>query len=695
MAVVASIPTLATYLQSGYWAYSNYDGTQPRHWGSTSISVNVNALTAAEQILVGGALSMWASVAPLTFTYTGGAANITFNHNGAGLVANTTDTTAVVGQLYQAETVDISTGWYNNDGGYSDGLTGTYSYVFQTYIHEIGHALGLGHEGPYNNSATYGTDNIYTNDTWQYSIMSYFDQSKYNGGIKDYVISPEMADIYAIQQIYGANNSTRTGNTTYGFNSSAGPIFDFASYTGQGTPAFTIYDSGGNDTLDASGYSQDQTINLNYGSWSSIGGYINNIGIYITTSIENAVGGTGNDLIIPNGALVSTLAGGGGDDTFQGTTYELTEDTITDMNVGDRINFTNGVLDSINPTLNGTTLTYAGGYTITLSNNPIGHFAVGDNPLSGVDLRLMQSTPMSDFSDDGRSDILWRSSGGALADWSMAGSAITSSQLLSAAPGASWSIAEIADFNGDGHSDILWRDTSGALVDWSMNGGTIASSQVLGAAPDASWSIAGTGDFDGDHHADLLWRNTDGRLAEWSMNGGTIASSHFVGASPDASWSVAGIGDFNHDGTSDILWRNANGTLAEWSMSGGAIGSSQLVNAAPGASWSVAGVGDFFGTGHSDVLWRNTDGTLVEWLMDGAQVAFSVTINAAPDSSWSIVEMGDFNGDGRSDILWRQSTTGQLAEWQMFGVNILTSQLLSAAPDGSWQTQAKPTDSVV
>jgi hypothetical protein len=43
-------------------------------------------------------------------------------------------------------------------------------------------------------------------------------------------------------------------------------------------PALTIYDSGGNDTLDCSGYSAAQTIDLHAGAFSSIGGLVNNIG---------------------------------------------------------------------------------------------------------------------------------------------------------------------------------------------------------------------------------------------------------------------------------------------------------------------------------------------------------------------------------------------------------------------------------
>jgi len=52
-------------------------------------------------------------------------------------------------------------------------------------------------------------------------------------------------------------------------------------------PALTIYDSGGNDTLDCSGYSAAQTIDLHPGAFSSVGGLVHNIGIALNTTIEN------------------------------------------------------------------------------------------------------------------------------------------------------------------------------------------------------------------------------------------------------------------------------------------------------------------------------------------------------------------------------------------------------------------------
>ena len=186
---------------------------------------------------------------------------------------------------------------------------------YQTYIHEIGHALGLGHQGPYNGSASYSTNAVYANDTWQYSIMSYFSEPNYSGSSYRYVVTPQMADIYAVALMYGAATSTRTGDTVYGFNSNAGAVFNFGNYTS--APALTIYDSGGNDTLDCSGYSAAQTIDLHAGAFSSVGGLVNNIGIALNAVIEKAIGGSGNDTLIASNTG-STLSGGGGNDTLIG-----------------------------------------------------------------------------------------------------------------------------------------------------------------------------------------------------------------------------------------------------------------------------------------------------------------------------------------------------------------------------------------
>ncbi len=307
---VASIATLADYLVNGFWQYNS---TIAHHWASNTITYNITGLNSSEQFLALTAMQAWSEVANISFVQTTGAANITFTHNGTMQAYASGSWTG--GGAIISQTVNISTDWVTTDGGAYDGKTGIDSYAYQTYIHEIGHALGLGHQGPYNGSGSYSTDAVYANDTWQYSVMSYFSEPNYSGSSYRYVVTPQMADIYAVASLYGAATSTRTGDTVYGFNSNAGAVFNFAAYTS--APALTIYDSGGNDTLDCSGYSSAQTIDLRAGAFSSVGGLINNIGIALNAVIEKAVGGSGNDTLIASGAAC-TLSGGNGSDTLMG-----------------------------------------------------------------------------------------------------------------------------------------------------------------------------------------------------------------------------------------------------------------------------------------------------------------------------------------------------------------------------------------
>jgi serralysin len=307
---VASIATLADYLVNGFWQYNS---TIAHHWASNTISYNINGLNSAEQFLALSALQAWSEVANITFVQTSGSANITFTHNGT-MQAYASGSWYGSGAI-ASMTINISTDWVTTDGGANDGKTGIDSYAYQTYIHEIGHALGLGHQGPYNGSGSYSTNATYANDTWQYSIMSYFSEPNYSGSSYRYVVTPQMADIYAVASMYGAATSTRTGDTVYGFNSNAGAVFNFGNYTS--APALTIYDSGGTDTLDCSGYSGAQTIDLHAGAFSSIGSLVNNIGIALNAVIEKAIGGSGNDRLIANDSSC-TLSGGGGADTLIG-----------------------------------------------------------------------------------------------------------------------------------------------------------------------------------------------------------------------------------------------------------------------------------------------------------------------------------------------------------------------------------------
>lgn len=219
----------------------------------------------------------------------------------------------------------------------------------RTTAHELGHALGLSH--PFRSLPTgssYATA-TYAEDTSGHSIMSYWSeqhtgQSFVKNGINYQPSTPTVDDMAAIQKLYGANHETRTGDTTYGFNSNA----DREAYrlsSSRDAPVFTVWDGGGVDTLDFSGFSDNQVINLNEGAPSDVGGMKKNVFIAKGTTIENAKGGAGNDIFISN-LTQNILTGGGGRNSYlflnaQQSTPQ-SPDRITDFVSGkDKIDVSN------------------------------------------------------------------------------------------------------------------------------------------------------------------------------------------------------------------------------------------------------------------------------------------------------------------------------------------------------------------
>ena len=155
----------------------------------------------------------------------------------------------------------------------------------------------------------------------QYTVMSYFDASNTGAdwvasdGKHYYAQTPMMHDIMAIQAIYGADTTTRAGNTVYGFHSTAGKtVYDFAVNK---HPVLCIYDAGGVDTLDLSQWSTPSRIDLAPGSFSDSDAMTKNISIAKTTWLENAVGGGGNDQVCGN-TLANVLCGKDGNDQVNG-----------------------------------------------------------------------------------------------------------------------------------------------------------------------------------------------------------------------------------------------------------------------------------------------------------------------------------------------------------------------------------------
>lgn len=318
----ATYDELADYLVNGYWEDNGAAGRSFDTSTSNVITVNLTGLTAEGQQLARWALEAWEMVADLDFQEVTTGGQIVFDDEDSGAYS----TSVVSGDTITSSFVNVDTAWIATYGTTID------SYSFQTYVHEIGHALGLGHQGGYNGSATYGSDNTFLNDSWQVSIMSYFSQTDNTTTDADFawLSSTMMADIIAIQSIYGAAGagSETDGDTTYGVGNTLGNYFGdlMAAATGEATNpdvydgdavAMTIYDYGGTDTIDVSFYNGSQSLDLNDEAFSDVGGTAGSLGIARGTIIENGVTGDGNDLITGNEAD-NVLTSNGGNDTLNG-----------------------------------------------------------------------------------------------------------------------------------------------------------------------------------------------------------------------------------------------------------------------------------------------------------------------------------------------------------------------------------------
>ncbi|PQQ26896.1 serine 3-dehydrogenase [Photorhabdus luminescens] len=263
-------------------------------------------------------IQSWTDVANIKFTETSDAskANITFGFFDFSLTGDYAFAEMPNPGLKQVGT------WYNAASRtFLKNDIELNGYGRHTFTHEIGHTLGLDHPADYDASddviPTYKNKATYFEDSGAYTIMGYFSEKNTGQDFKGIDSSaPLLNDISAIQSLYGANNTTRTDDTVYGFNSNTDRDF-FTAKDAKSKLVFTAWDAGGNDTFDFSGFTQDQRINLNEASFSDVGGLKGNISIARGVTIENAIGGSGNDILIGNDAA-NTLKGGAGDDIIYG-----------------------------------------------------------------------------------------------------------------------------------------------------------------------------------------------------------------------------------------------------------------------------------------------------------------------------------------------------------------------------------------
>jgi serralysin len=313
-----SFPTSASFYGAGY--------------GNGETTDNFGSLNAAQQAAARATFDGFSSVANVTFTE---ITETSTQH--ADLRLAMSDAPSTAWAYFPSTAAEGGDAWFNKSSGYySNPVKGNYAYT--TFLHEMGHALGLEHA---HEAYVMPSDR----DSMEYTVMSYrsYVGASLGGGYTNekygYAQSLMMYDVAALQHMYGADYTTNSGNTSYSWSPTTGEMR--INGVGQGAPGanrifLTVWDGGGTDTYDFANYATDLKVDLRPGEWTTTSsaqlaklhydgskvaiGNIANALLHNNDGrslIENAKGGSGNDAITGNSAN-NTFWGNAGNDTLIG-----------------------------------------------------------------------------------------------------------------------------------------------------------------------------------------------------------------------------------------------------------------------------------------------------------------------------------------------------------------------------------------
>ncbi|MGX7895867.1 M10 family metallopeptidase C-terminal domain-containing protein [Tsuneonella sp. HG222] len=247
--ITFSFPDLAGYADYG---------------GVDEVAKNFEAFNAVQQAAVRSILTQISSFTGLTFVELSGpnAANATLRF------AMSDEAETAYAYLPNPGSFG-GDAWFNNSSGDHDNpMPGNYAWY--SLMHEIGHALGLGHPHESAPPMSHETD-------WMpYTVMSYRTRQggtveNYQAGDGSFAQTFMREDIAGLQFLYGTNASFRAGDTVYRWSETTGEMF--VDGVGQGAPIEsrifgTLWDAGGIDTLDLSNF-RGATVRLTPGIFNT------------------------------------------------------------------------------------------------------------------------------------------------------------------------------------------------------------------------------------------------------------------------------------------------------------------------------------------------------------------------------------------------------------------------------------------
>lgn len=274
----------------------------------------------------------------------------------------------------------------------------------------------------------------------------------------------------------------------------------------------------------------------------------------------------------------------------------------------------------------------------------------GNRVARGTGWNMYNQLQVMTSSEAGTSWVVGRDSGGKMWSYRPNASGGFDSRV---AMGVNWEYTNLYAGQGGvpahGRSELVARTSNGAVYYYygKMNGGFGNRDEVFapGEAPVNQVGLSVASSFSALNQTNwLMW-----------VGGDLYNNGDFVGGGWGIYNALVGVGDVTADGYGDLLARDKSNVLWLYPSrgNGNQFGSRVRLGAGWGIYNKLFGAGDVTGDGRADLLARGTDGSLWAYPGNGTSV-FGDRIKIGA-SGWNglkkLAAVGDITGDGRTDLV--------------------------------------------